>query len=76
MTIKKGTIITAKQASQDGSFTIREYKVMQERLDKTYYRLINLKTDMIMSQFKTMNTNEIIPYIEQLGYGQEIISIK
>lgn len=72
MNIKKGTNIVAKHPIAN-----REpfhYRVVVERLERDYYRLINMKSLMVMSGFKSENPQDAIKYIEET-LDSEVLAI-
>lgn len=70
--IKKGTVIIAKDVVTENIYS---FKVVVERLDKDYFRLVNINSNMIMSEFKSEKQDELIDYIKNLGYGSKITKI-
>lgn len=63
MEIKKGTNIVAKHINSSREIN---YKVVVERLDKDYFRLLNVDSSMVMSGFKSIHTEGVIDYIENV----------
>jgi hypothetical protein len=70
--VKKGVIINSVHIE---SGTPYSYKVVVERVVGDCFRLINVKNDMIMADFKTTDPERVISYIEGLGNGHRVVSI-
>ncbi|AKO92001.1 hypothetical protein BEH_07740 [Priestia filamentosa] len=63
-TIEKGTHIKVKHIQSGASL---EYRVVMEVDGETnYFRLINIRSLQIMSNFKTLNPNEALNYIKSM----------